>query len=268
VPDRDRKLAMIGAPLDLGAGRRGVDMGPSAIRYAGIDDRLRELGYDCADWGNVETAIPEATAEGDPKARFLAEIKRSCERVAERVGDAAKQGRRPIVLGGDHSVALGTLGGLARVHGPGAALWLDAHGDLNTPETSPSGNPWGMPLRMLLDSGTVSPEDTVLVGARNLDPPEKEFIAATGLRCGDTELADALEGVDAVYVAFDCDVLDPDDEVVSFMPEPGGLTLVEALSIVKEVASAKPIAGVGFTGLAPDPVNVPALTRVCGALGL
>jgi arginase len=175
---------------------------------------------------------------------------------------------RPVVLGGCCCVHVGAVEGLATRHDRLGVVWFDAHGDLNTPDTSPSGNAWGMPLRMLLDSGTIEAADTVLVGARNLDPPEEEFIKASGLRTGENGLADALRAVDAVYVAFDCDVLDPDEETVAFLPEAGGLTLVEALSILKNVAATKPIAGVGLTGLAPDPVNVPALTRVCSALGL
>jgi arginase family enzyme len=175
---------------------------------------------------------------------------------------------RPIVLGGCCCSHVGAVEGLATRYDRLGVVWFDAHGDLNTPETSPSGNQWGMPLRMLLDSGTIAPAHTVLVGARNLDPPEADYIAETGLHTGENGLTEALGAVDAVYVAFDCDVLDPDEEIVSFFPEPGGLTLVEAFSILKQVASVKPLAGVGFTGLAPDPVNVPALSRACGALGL
>jgi arginase len=174
----------------------------------------------------------------------------------------------PLVLGGCCCAHVGAVEGLATRYDRLGVVWFDAHGDLNTPETSPSGNVWGMPLRMLLDSGTIAPSDTVLVGARNLDPPEEEFIGATGIHTGENGLAQALSAVDAVYVAFDVDVLDPDEEMVPFMPEAGGLTLVEALSILKEVASAKPVAGAGFSGLAPDPVNVPALSRACAALGL
>src|SRR5919199_2078829 len=121
-------VAVIGAPLDLGAGRRGVDMGPSAIRYAGLDARLERLGRRCVDQGNVETAVAEATEEGDERVRFLPQIKTTCERIAELVARAASGGYLPLVLGGDHSVALGTLGGLASVHGPGGVLWIDAHG--------------------------------------------------------------------------------------------------------------------------------------------
>ena len=126
-----RPVALIGASLDLGAGRRGVDMGPSAIRYAGVDARIERLGRDVFDWGNVEGAVPEATEMGNERVRFLAPIKQACERIAHLVARAVEEGLQPLVLGGDHSVSIGTLGGLARGNGPGGVLWLDAHGDLN-----------------------------------------------------------------------------------------------------------------------------------------
>ena len=147
---RQPPVAIVGAGLDLGAGRRGVDMGPSAIRYAGLDARLAGIGRRSADWGNVEVAVPEATAVGSERVRFLDEIKASCERVSDLVVRALDEGFLPLVLGGDHSVALGTLGGLARSRGPGGVLWIDAHGDLNRPETSPRGNVHGMPLAAAL----------------------------------------------------------------------------------------------------------------------
>ena len=150
VLERKREVAIIGAALDLGQGRRGVDMGPSAIRYAGLEERLTSLGYRVRDAGNVETAVPEATSPGDERARFLPEIKETCERIAALVATATTAGDLPLVLGGDHSVALGTLGGLASVHGPGGVLWIDAHPDVNTPKTSPSGNVHGMPLAAAL----------------------------------------------------------------------------------------------------------------------
>jgi arginase family enzyme len=181
---------------------------------------------------------------------------------------AASLPERPVVLGGCCCAHVGAVEGLATRYDRLAVVWFDAHGDLNTPETSPSGNPWGMPLRMLLDSGTVAPEDTVLVGARNLDPPEKEFIAATGLRCGEEEVAGALEGVDAVYVAFDCDVLDPEDEITPHMPEPGGLTVEQSSALLAGIAATKPVAGAGLSGLAADPANAGPLGRLCAALGL
>src|ERR687887_949035 len=130
-------VAVIGAALDLGAGRRGVDMGPSAIRYADLDSRIRSLGRDCVDLGNVRTPVAEATDPGDERLRFLAEIKATCERVADAVEGAKRDGYLPLVLGGDHSVALGTLGGLARVAGRGGVLWLGAPRDLQPAETGP-----------------------------------------------------------------------------------------------------------------------------------
>jgi arginase len=181
---------------------------------------------------------------------------------------AAALPERPLVIGGCCCAHVGAVEGLATRHDRLAVVWLDAHGDLNTPETSPSGNAWGMPLRMLLDSGTVHPRDVVLVGARNLDAPEVEYIAACGLRTGEKELEDALEGSDAVYVAFDCDVLDPEDDVVAFLPEPGGLTLLEAEALLRRVAREKLVAGVGLTGLAPAPRNAAPLARLTAALGL
>src|SRR5918911_2583883 len=154
VPTQDgRPVAVIGVPLDLGAGRRGVDMGPSAIRYAGLDARIVELGRSCVDCGNVGTAVAEATEIGDEHARFLPQIMETCERVAELVAHAVGEGHLPLVLGGDHSIAIGTLGGLARVRGPGGVLWIDAHADLNRPETSPSGNVHGMTLAAALGLG-------------------------------------------------------------------------------------------------------------------
>ena len=180
-----REIAIIGATLDLGQGRRGVDMGPSAIRYAGLEERLVGLGYVVRDEGNVETAVAEATALRDERARFLPEIHDTCELIAARVAEAAARGDVPLVLGGDHSVALGTLGGLASVHGPGGVLWIDAHSDINTPETSPSGNVHGMALAAALGLAgpgfeseawplpAVDPKRVALVGTALLDDGER-----------------------------------------------------------------------------------------------
>ena len=170
---------------------------------------------------------------------------------------------RLLVLGGCCCSHVGAVEGLAARHGRVGVLWLDAHGDLNTPETSPSGNEWGMPLRMLLDRGTIAAADVVLWGARNLDPPEEEFIAAAGI--GDDPAA-LLDRAEAVYVALDCDVLDP-DEVAVFMPEPGGPSLVELERLLAGVRESGKLVGVGFSGLAPDPANVEKLGRLAAALG-
>jgi arginase len=170
---------------------------------------------------------------------------------------------RPLVLGGCCCSHVGAVEGLSARHGRVGVLWLDAHGDLNTPETSPSGNEWGMPLRTLLDRGTIDAADVVLWGARNLDPPEEEFIAAAGI--GDDPGA-LLGRADAVYVALDCDVVAP-DELAVFMPERGGPTLGELEQLLTEVRESGKLVGVGFTGLAPDPANVEKVERLAAALG-
>jgi arginase len=170
---------------------------------------------------------------------------------------------RPLVLGGCCCSHVGAVEGLAARHGRVGVLWLDAHGDLNTPETSPSGNEWGMPLRMLLDRGTIAAGDVVLWGARNLDPPEEEFIEVAGI--GDDPYV-LLDRAEAVYVALDCDVLDP-HEIAVFMPEPGGPSLVELERLLAGVRESGKLVGVGFTALAPDPANVEKLGRLAAALG-
>src|SRR3954462_9963397 len=167
-------------------------MGPSAIRYAGLESRVRALGRDVADWGDVRAPVPEATDEGSEHARYLAQIKDVCERVAALVDDATAQRHLPLVLGGDHSIAMGTLGGMARARGAGATLWIDAHGDLNRPSTSPSGNVHGMPLAAAFGAAGEAFESDVyptpsltraaLVGVRSLDPGERDLIKELDLR--------------------------------------------------------------------------------------
>jgi arginase len=260
----DNAIAIIGAALDLGAGRRGVDMGPSAIRYAGLEERLASLGCDCADWGNVETPVAEATASGDPRARFLAEIRSTCEGVARRVGEAVGQGRLPIVLGGDHSIALGTLGGLAAAAGGlGAALWIDAHGDLNTPQTTPSGNVHGMPLAAALGRGgagfesdawplpALEPARTTLIGVRSLDDGERALLGELELavhtmseidrRGIEPLVADALQraaGAAFVHVSLDMDALDPEVAPGVGTAVRGGLSYREAHLAMELVAES------------------------------
>ena len=258
-----RNVAVIGAALDLGAGRRGVDMGPSAIRYADLDDRLQELGFGCADWGNVPTAVAEATASGDPKARFLTEIKETCERIARAVARAVGEERTPIVLGGDHSIALGTLGGMASVHGVGGAIWFDAHGDLNTPATTPSGNVHGMPLGAALGRDTeafasdawplpaLDPAHVVLVGVRSLDEAERAYVRESGIgiytmseldrRGIEPVVREALErvaGASFVHISVDMDVVDPDVAPGVGTPVRGGLSYREAHLAMELVAES------------------------------
>jgi arginase len=181
---------------------------------------------------------------------------------------AAALPKRPVVLGGCCCAHVGAVEGLAARHGRLAVAWLDAHGDLNTPESSPSGNEWGMPLRMLIDGGVVAPRDVALIGARSLDPPEASFIAGAGLPLGAESVHTALEEADAVYVAFDVDVLDPCEDVAAFLPEPAGLTMVEAEALLRRIAALSPVVGAGFSGLLPEERNVIPITRLCRALGL
>jgi arginase len=180
---------------------------------------------------------------------------------------AADLPERPLVLGGDCCSHVGAVEGLAARQGRLSVVWLDAHGDLNTPQSSPSGNQWGMPLRMLLDSGAVAAEDVALVGARNLDPPEEEFIAASGLHVGEAGIDRALEAAACTYVALDVDVLEP-SEMSVFMPEPGGLSSAEVERILRDVVGRTKVLGAGFTGLTFEPANVEPLKRFAAALAL
>ena len=171
---------------------------------------------------------------------------------------------RPLVLGGCCCSHVGAVRGLTRRVDRLAVVWLDAHGDLNTPETSPSGNTWGMPLRMLLDDGVVPASRVALVGARNLDPPELAFMAEVGI---DDSLDRALDGADAVYVALDLDVLDPSEAAV-FVPEPNGPGVADVEAILHDVVSRAPLAGTGVTGQLDDERNVPVVARLLAAAGL
>jgi arginase len=258
-----KPVAVIGASLDLGAGRRGVDMGPSAIRYAGLAPRLGRLGRRVDDWGNVEGAVAEASEVGSERVRFLPQIKAVCERVAELVAQAVERELFPLVLGGDHSLALGTLGGLAKENGPGGVLWIDAHGDLNRPETSPSGNVHGMPLAAAL--GLAGPEfesrawtlpaveaDRVaLVGVRSLDPAEAELLRELDVRVFtmsevdrlgvEPVLRESLEHVAGrgfVHLSLDMDALDPEIAPGVGTPVRGGLSYREAHLAMELVAES------------------------------
>jgi arginase len=238
-------------------------MGPSAIRYAGLDARIAELGRVCEDWGNVVTPVAEAVAFGDEHARFLDEIKATCAEIAELVARAKAASMLPLVLGGDHSVALGTLGGLARAAGPGGVLWLDAHGDLNRPETSPTGNVHGMVLAAALGLGgtifesdawpipAVEPSRVALVGVRSLDEGERNLLRELGAlvytmsdvdRMGvERAIRESLEhvaGSGFVHVSLDMDVVDPEVAPGVGTPVRGGLSYREAHFALELVADS------------------------------
>jgi arginase len=180
---------------------------------------------------------------------------------------AADLPERPLILGGCCCSHVGAVEGLAARQGRLSLVWLDAHGDLNTPESSPSGNQWGMPLRMIVDSGAVDANDVVLIGARNLDPPEEEFIRASGLHTGEQAIDAALAGAGCTYVALDCDVLEP-TELSVFMPEPDGLSIADVERILAGVKAKTKVLGAGFSGGTFDAGNAEPLSRFGSALGL
>ena len=227
----------------------GREFGAGLVR---VPRAWRSGGEGMAEGARLDLPYPDTgSVERDTLAEQTAEL-------------ASVLPERPLVLGGCCCSHVGAVRGLAARSDRLAVVWLDAHGDLNTPETSPSGNAWGMPLRMLLDDGVVRPEDVALVGARNLDPPEVEYLAATGI---DDSLERALEQADAVYVALDLDVLEP-SEAAMFMPEPNGPTVRELEAVLGDVVSRTRLAGMGVTGHLAEERNVLVVTRLLTAAGL
>ena len=237
-------------------------------------------GYECHVCGREFAAglvrVPRAWGSGGEEMAAAAYLALPYPETAivqgESLGEqtlalASELPERPLVLGGCCCTHIGAAEGLAARHSRVAVVWLDAHGDLNTPESSPSGNPWGMPLRMLIESGAVGIDDVCLVGARNLDPPEEDFIAQAGLRLGEDGIAGAIAGTAGVYVALDCDSLD-EAEVSSFMPEPGGLRVAHVERIFRGLSGRAPVLGAGLSGLVADERNLAPVTRLLSALGL
>ena len=252
------KIRVIGVPLDLGASRRGVDMGPSAVRVAGLEARLEQLGHVVEDGGNVAVAIAEQKKIGDEHAKYLREITATCSKHAELVLKSLEGGYLPLVLGGDHSVAAGTVSGVAeffrRKSEKIGLIWLDAHGDINTPGTSPSGNVHGMPLAAIMGLGPaelgnifgfspkIAPENCVLVGIRDIDQNERDNIRKAGIeyftmrdideRGMRTVMEEALRiaGRDTAgyHVSLDMDWIDPEDAPGVGTPVRGGATYREA----------------------------------------
>ena len=236
--------------------------------------------YECHSCGSEFHAglvrVPQAWGEGGEAMAEAAFLELPYPEVAvveaetleeQNLALAADLPERPLVLGGDCCAHIGAVEGLAARQDRLALVWLDAHGDLNTPETSPSGNTWGMPLRMILDSGAVAPEDVALVGARSLDRPEEEYLAQSGVHTGEDAVARALAGVACAYVALDADVVEP-SELSVFMPEPGGFSTADVEAILRDVERRASVLGAGFTGLSFEPTNVEPLSRFAGALRL
>jgi arginase len=293
-----RRIRIIGAELDLGQDRRGVDMGPSAMRYAGLQARLEALGFAVRDEGNIVAPDMAALAQGDPRAKYLSEILRYNVRMADAVEAAARAGEFPLVLGGDHSLAIGVLGGLARAAGaPGAVLWIDAHGDLNTPDTSPSGNIHGMPVaaavglgRTWFDTGewpvpSVEEARVAMIGIRSLDGEERQVLRGTQIRvvtmaeidrlgmeaAVDTAL-DRLRAAPWVHVSLDMDVMDPLHAPGVGTPVPGGISYREAHLMMEMVSESRMMGSLQVVEVNPilDVQNRSArlaVELVCSALG-
>jgi len=254
-----RRIRVIGVPLDLGASRRGVDMGPSAVRVAGLEARLEALGHRVTDGGNIRVEIAETQAPGNRKAHYLDEIAETCTRTAEAVVASLEAGMTPLLLGGDHSLAAGSVSGVAEFYRRRkqkiGLLWIDAHSDINTPETTPSGNVHGMPLAALLGLGPeplkklfgfapkIAPENTVLIGVREIDAAERQNLRRAGItevftmrdideRGMRAVMEEALRaaGRDTAgyHVSLDMDWIDPEEAPGVGTPVRGGATYREA----------------------------------------
>ncbi len=252
------RIAILGAPLDLGAGRRGVDMGPSAVRLAGLNAKLESLGYDVQDLGNVAVAQQESTPSGPENAKYLPQIAKTCEKLASMVEAAIRDGSFPLVLGGDHSIAAGTVSGVSQaLHAReqrAGVIWIDAHADMNTPESSPSGNVHGMPLACCIGRGPrelteifgyapkIEGKNVVLVGIRDVDIRERQMVRESGVTAftmrdiDERGLRNVMEqaisiannGTAGFHLSLDMDAVDPDEAPGVGTPVRGGMTYREA----------------------------------------
>ncbi|HMG33804.1 MAG TPA: arginase [Blastocatellia bacterium] len=297
-----KRVKIIGVPMDLGAGRRGVDMGPSAIRIAGLNSSISLLGYEVTDAGNVHVHPPEAIAELNPRARYLPQIASASEELAALVEAGLDNGELPVVLGGDHSIAIGSAAGVASFYRKRkqhiGIVWLDAHADSNTPETTPSGNIHGMPLAALLGYGLkelthvagfapkVLPENTAVIGARSVDPGERELLRSLGVRVftmseldergmGEV-IAEAIEVASLNTIGFqvtmDMDFIDPFYAPGVGTPERGGATYREGHLAMEKLSESGRVLAVELTEVNPvyDTANQTAqlaVEMILSALG-
>ncbi len=299
---RQKSIAIVGAPLDLGAGRRGVDMGPSALRLAGLGPRIAALGYSVEDLGNVFVDQPESTPWGPNSAKYLTQIVSACSALADMVDRAVREGRFPLVLGGDHSVAVGTIAGVSHAARQRqekiGVIWIDAHADMNTPETSPSGNIHGMPLACCIGKGPaeltnilgyapkVDPANVVLIGVRDVDAIERQCVRESGVtvctmrdidehglrEVMDRALAIAGAGTTGIHLSLDMDVVDPDEAPGVGTPVRGGMTYREAHLAMEIVCDCNNLTSMEIVEVNPvlDEVNRTAnlgVELVLSALG-
>ncbi|MEA3143771.1 MAG: arginase [Thermoplasmata archaeon] len=291
-------VRVIGVPMDLGAGRRGVDMGPSAMRAANLHQRIKELGYKVQDAGNVYTAEPEERKPKDPKLKYVDEVLAACKELAERVDRAVREDTTPLILGGDHSIAIGTQAGLARSSRRRGLLWFDAHADFNTHETSPSGNIHGMPVSAILGMGherlanfdtpgsKLDPRNVVYIGLRSVDRQEAEILTDSRVtyytmrdidqmgmaKVMDEALQKVSKGVDQVHLSFDLDVVDPRWAPGTGTTVQGGLTWRESHLAMEMLSDSGLLSSLEFVEVNPllDTGNQTgdfAVGLICSALG-
>ncbi len=289
-----QKIRIIGVPMDLGASRRGVDMGPSALRVAGLQARIKQLGHQVEDIGNISVKQPEEMSYGEKRAKYLAEIADACKDLAAMIEKSLEESMLPVVLGGDHSIAAGTLSGVAahfkKKDRKIGLIWLDAHGDINTPESSPSGNVHGMPLAAAMGYGAaelvelqgfkpkVEPQNISLVGIRDLDSQEKKLAKKAGVHVftmrdiderGMREvMSDALkyamDDTDGISVSLDMDFVDPSDAPGVGTPVRGGVTYREAHLAMEMIADTEAMVSLEVVEINPviDEHNRTALLGV------
>ncbi|WP_018131485.1 arginase [Effusibacillus pohliae] len=293
-----KTVAILGVALDLGQGRRGVDMGPSAIRYANLQERINRLGYEVVDLGNVNVPTPESHRVQNQKLKYLPEIVTVSNEVAERVAGEVQAGRLPIILGGDHSISIGSVAGVAKAVRNLGVIWFDAHGDMNTEETTPSGNIHGMPLAVSLGMGhpdltqvagfqpKVQAKNVVLVGARSIDPDERTLIKRSGITVFDMQQIDkrgmsavmeeaiqiASQGTDGVHLSLDLDAFDPREAPGVGTPVLGGVTYREGHLAMEMLAAANVLTSVDVVEVNPilDVENRTArvaVDMICSVLG-
>ncbi|HET9951251.1 MAG TPA: arginase [Candidatus Eisenbacteria bacterium] len=276
-----RQIEIIGCPVDLGAGRRGVDMGPSAIRVADLERHLERLGHKVVDHGDIDVMIPETLEAGPSTIRYKPAILHACDELRSQVERSLSEGRTPIVLGGDHSIGIGSVSGSSNFHHRQGRkiglIWFDAHGDFNTPETTPSGNVHGMSLAVLLGYGDpdfvniggrspkMDPAHTVLIGVRDLDPGERDLLRRSGVTAFTIREIDergmrdivneavriAGTGTAGIHLSFDLDVVDPEDAPGTGTPVDGGISYREAHLAMEIIGDLADIVSVDLVEVNP-----------------
>ncbi len=283
-----QRVDIVGVPMDLGASRRGVDMGPSAVRYAKLHEKLQQLGIaSIVDHGNLAVPIRESADTQDTSAKFFDVIAGVCSELGRLVEQALGAGGLPIVLGGDHSIAMGTLEGLTRAHDdPPGLVWVDAHSDINTPDSSVTGNVHGMPLYFALRNGFALPERTVLIGLRDVDPDEKRLLREFGVKAftmsdvdklGMVRVMDEARSIAGaqqrpIHVSFDMDAIDPSEAPGTGTPVKGGLSYREAHLVMEMLYDSGQLGSIEMVEINPifDDRNQTASLAVgliCSALG-